>query len=337
LAWQQRLGLSIKDWDPSHPSADLLLRGRPLVEAMEWLKKKPEAFSQKEQDYVRASQHRKTKACVLTTIGSLLVLLLIGGPIVWLGHAGVTVSYAWSIVQARLHLVEIREPDMVQIPDGEFQMGDAEGLGREAEKPVRPVKIASFQLSQHEVTFDEYDQFVKLTADSYNPRDETWGRGRRPVINVSWDDAQAYAAWLSQATGKLYRLPTEAEWEYAARSGSKQETWAGTSDESELANYAVYKTNQTAEVGSKQANGFKLKDMSGNVWEWVEDCWHENYKDAPDNGRAWLEGGDCGEPVIRGGGWINSNPVDLRSSYRYWYATVDRNYDIGFRLAQDTP
>ena len=338
LAWQQRLGLSIKEWERGHRSADLLLRGRPLVEAGEWLKNKPEAFSQEEQEYIRASQHRKTKVCVLTTIGSLLVMLMIGGPIAWLGNAGITVPYAWSIVQARLHLVEIREPErMVEILGGTFQMGDVEGLGSGDEKPVRPVKIAPFQLSPHEVTFDEYDQFVELTAHSYKPRDENWGRGRRPVINVSWDDAQAYAAWLSQATGKSYRLPTEAEWEYAARSGSKQETWAGTSKEDELGNYAVYRADKTAEVGSKQPNTFGLYDLSGNVDEWVEDCWHENYKDAPDDGKPWLEGGggNCGQRVIRGGSWFDNFPVSLRSSFRLRYTTVNRNIYIGFRLAQD--
>ncbi|MDH5574478.1 MAG: SUMF1/EgtB/PvdO family nonheme iron enzyme [Nitrospirota bacterium] len=335
LAWQQRLGLSIKEWDQSHRSVDLLLRGRPLVEAGEWLKNKPDAFSQEEQEYVRASQHRKTKARVLTTLGSLLVVLMIGGPLAWLGNAGVTVPYAWSIVQARLHLVEIREPDMVPIPGGEFQLGAVEGLGGEDEKPVQTVRVEAFQLSQHEVTFDAYDQFVELTGGR-SPSDENWGRGRRPVINVSWEEAKGYIAWLSQATGKSYRLPTEAEWEYAARSGSKQETWAGTSAESELEKYAIYKANQTAEVGSKQPNAFGLYDLSGNVYEWVEDCWHENYKDAPDNGAPWLKagGGYCGQRVIRGGSWLNL-PVYLRSSFRLRYSTGFRNNDIGFRLAQD--
>lgn len=338
LAWQQRLGLSIKEWERSHRSADLLLRGRPLVEAGKWLKNKPEDFSSEERQYVSASQNRKTKSRVFTTLGSLLVLLLVGGPIAWLGNSGVTVPYAWSIVQVRLHLVEIREPDMVEIPGGEFQMGDVEVLGSEYEKPVHTVTIATFQLSQHEVTFNEYDQFVELTARSYSPRDENWGRGSRPVINVSWDDALAYATWLSRATGKFYRLPSETEWEYAARSGSKQETWAGTSEKSELGNYAVYHGDKTAEIGSKQPNKFGLYDLSGNVYEWVEDCWHENYIVAPTDGASWLEGGggDCARRVIRGGSWGSSGPGPLRASLRDWFPTDDRTNDIGFRLAQGT-
>jgi sulfatase modifying factor 1 len=157
------------------------------------------------------------------------------------------------------------------------------------------------------------------------------------VIDVSWEDAQAYARWLSHATGKSYRLPTEAEWEYAARSGDKQQTWAGTSEENELTKYAVYSNNsggKTAEVGSREPNGLELYDMSGNVREWVEDCWHKNYTDAPKDGSAWLrEGGACGRRVIRGGSW-NDRPGYLRSSFRSRFGPDFRGNFIGFRLAQ---
>lgn len=337
LAWQQRLGLSLKEYERSYRSVDLLLRGRPLDEAGEWLKNKPNAFSPEEKQYVRVSQKQKTKTRVFTTLGSLVVLLLIGG-IAWLGKARVTVPYAWSIAQARLHLVEIREPDMVKIRGGEFQMGNVVGLRREAENPAHTVMVTPFQLSQHEVTFNEYDQFVKLTARSYSPKSGIWGRGLRPVINVSWDDAQAYATWLSQATGKFYRLPSEAEWEYAAGSGAKKETWAGTFNERELGNYAVYDGNETAEVGSKQPNALGLYDLSGNVWEWVEDCWHENYDGAPTDGAPWFEGegGECSQRVIRGGSWHGNAPEGLRSSYRSGYSTDYRLTYLGFRLAQGT-
>jgi Sulfatase-modifying factor enzyme 1 len=124
--------------------------------------------------------------------------------------------------------------------------------------------------------------------------------------------------WLSEQTGKRYRLPSEAEWEYSARSSGKDEFWAGTSDESKLSEYAVFGTTKGTEpVGTKKPNGLGLYDMSGNVWEWVEDCWHGDYNGAPTDGRPWKveNGGECGRRVIRGGSW-DDRPGDLRSSFR---------------------
>jgi formylglycine-generating enzyme required for sulfatase activity len=184
------------------------------------------------------------------------------------------------------------------------------------------------------VTFDEYDRFALSTGKPL-PYDQGWGRGRRPVINVSWEDARDFADWLSKQTGKRYRLPSEAEWEYAARSGGKDEVWAGTSDEKQLDNYAVLSKNQAELVGSRKPNGLGLYDMSGNVWEWIQDCWHENYNGAPKDGRTWGEE-DCGQRVIRGGSW-NYVPEILRASYRPGDNAGSRNGTIGFRLAQDIP
>ena len=211
---------------------------------------------------------------------------------------------------------------------------------RESEQPVRAVEIPDFQLGQFEVTFEEYDQYANLIDAVKLSGDQGWGRAGRPVINVNWEDARKYARWLSHATGKHYRLPTESEWEYAARSGKKQEEFAGTDQESQLSEYAVYYKNsgdRTAEVGSKQFNEFKLHDMSGNVWEWVEDCWHESYLGASTDGRAWLEenNGDCGRRVVRGGSW-DSGPELLRASFRFRDTSGNRYSDLGFRLAQGT-
>ena len=159
------------------------------------------------------------------------------------------------------------------------------------------------------------------------------------MINVSWEDATAYAEWLSKQTGKRYRLPTESEWEYAARSGAKQEAWAGTSKESDLDEYAVFLANsgnRTAEIGGKQPNSFGVHDLSGNIWEWVEDCWHHDYRDAPSTGSAWLEanGGECGRRVLRGGS-CNDGPGLLRASNRFRFLADFRGNFLGCRLVQD--
>lgn len=230
-------------------------------------------------------------------------------------------------------------PDMVLVPAGTFQMGDIQEGGIKDEQPVHEVRIAKpFALGRYEVTFEEYDRFAKRTGHKL-PDDRGWGRGRRPVIGVSWDDAVAYAKWLSQQTGKRYRLPTEAEWEYAARSGGKEELWAGTSRKEELGDYAWYSANsggRTHDVGRKKPNGLGVYDMSGNVWEWVQDCWHVNYKGAPKNGTAWeKEGsGNCGLRVIRGASSV-FEPRGVRSSNRDVLFRDSRDILIGFRLAQD--
>lgn len=197
--------------------------------------------------------------------------------------------------------------------------------------------VKSFAIGKYEVTFHEYDRYVELTGGR-QPSDESWGREQRPVINVSWDDAVAYATWLSQVTGKQYRLPTESEWEFAARSGGKDEIWAGTSDAKQLADYAVDRLSGTESVGSKKPNGLGLFDMSGNVNEWVQDCWHGHYQGAPTDGSAWLgaNGGNCGQRVIRGGS-VGDRQEFLRVSFRNGFGTVFRINALGFRLVQDIP
>jgi formylglycine-generating enzyme required for sulfatase activity len=266
-----------------------------------------------------------------------MIFLILGTT--WLWQKGYSLDQASLKVQSLFVSIHV-PPLMVEIPGGSFQQGDVEKLGESWRNPVRSVTIKPFKLAQYEVTFEEYDRFA-IAEGKPLPADQDWGRGRRPVINVSWDDAKAYAEWLSQATGTRYRLPTESQWEYAARSGAKQEVWAGTSEESQLGEYAVFinnSGNRTAEVGGKTSNRLGLYDVSGNVWEWVADCWHDNYKDAPPDGSAWLDanGGNCQRRVLRGGSWDNS-PEFLRVSYRIWDDADNRYGDIGFRLAQDLP
>lgn len=218
---------------------------------------------------------------------ALLILFLGSWIVTWLWQKGYTVDQASLKIESFFGSIHVL-PQMVQIPGRAFQMGDVEKRGESWRNPVHSVTIKPFAMGQYEVTFDEYDRFAIAEGKSL-PSDQGWGRDRRPVINVSWDDAKAYAAWLSKITGKHYRLPTESEWEYAARSGAKQEVWAGTSEESELDKYAVFSNNsgnRTAEVGTKKTNEFGLHDLSGNVFEWVEDCAHAMYAGAPQDGSA---------------------------------------------------
>ncbi|MDR4469808.1 MAG: SUMF1/EgtB/PvdO family nonheme iron enzyme [Nitrospira sp.] len=229
----------------------------------------------------------------------------------------------------------VPSPAMTRIEPGSFMMG---GGTEENATPSHLVQFTRpFAIARHETTFDEYDRFAQATGRPL-PKDRGWGRGSRPVINVSWEDANAYAQWLSQQTGERYRLPTEAEWEYAARSGGNDQTWAGTSNMKQLKDYAVYASNRTEPVGSKQPNRLGLNDMSGNVWEWVEDCWHEKYDGAPPNGSAWIatNGGDCTRRVLRGGSWDN-NPEYLRTLRRLSDNADFRYNSIGFRLVQELP
>ena len=229
-------------------------------------------------------------------------------------------------------------PAMVVLPTGRFQMGDLSGDGFPDERPVQTVTISRrIAMGQYPITFEGYDRFVAAT-DAEQPDDEGWGRGRRPVINVNWHEAKAYAAWLSKQTGKRYRLPSESEWEYAARAGTETAYSWGNEIGVNRANCdgggSQWDNKQTSPVGGFEPNAFGLYDMHGNVWEWVEDCWHDNYEGAPTDGSAWTSGGKSDEAVVRGGSWV-VDPRGLRSAFRSWFTPSDRNGDDGFRLDQD--
>ena len=209
-------------------------------------------------------------------------------------------------------------PDMVVIPAGRFRMGCVSGLDcRDREKPVHEVTIPhAFALSTHEVTFAQWDACVEGGGcGGHRPEDEGWGRGDLPVINVSWEDAQSYVTWLSRETGESYRLPSESEWEYAARAGTATKYSWGNEIGVNRANCdgcgSRWDNQRTAPVGSFAPNGFGLYDMHGNVWEWVEDCWNGSYAGAPSDGGAW-ESGNCAERVLRGGSWLYRSEVPPR-------------------------
>lgn len=189
---------------------------------------------------------------------------------------------------------------------------------------------ANFRIGKFEVTFDQYDAFAQETGREL-PGDRGWGRGSRPVINVSWHDAQAYIEWLNRKTGLKFRLPSEAEWEYACRGGAS-ETYCGGNDAGSVAWYLDNSGGRAHPVGGKQANRYGLHDMSGNVWEWTQDCWNESFQNTPN--RSARTTGDCSKRVVRGGSW-DSSDFWLRASYRLRLDTGARLDVRGFRLAQD--
>ena len=257
-------------------------------------------------------------------------------------------------------------PQMVYIPAGSFRMGDIQGGGQSDEKPVHRVSVDAFLLGQTEVTVAQFRAFVK--ASSYKTEAEQgdgcyvyengiWNKrsnvnwrnpgfkqsSEEPVVCVSWNDTQRYIEWLSKKTGEQYRLPTEAEWEYAARAGSETKYSWGNTASHEYANYGTDsccdglakgkdKWKYTSPVASFTANAFGLYDMHGNAWEWTQDCWNGSYQGAPSDGTAWLSG-NCSRRVLRGGSW-NDVPNVLRSANRYYNATGDRGSYYGFRLAR---
>ena len=256
-------------------------------------------------------------------------------------------------------------PQMVVVPASDFMMGSpsSEEDRNDDESPRHRVTITkSFAVGKHEVTRGQYAVFARLTGHSPSGRcwiydGSKWKKSDTnswrnpgfvqgeddPVACVSWEDAQAFVGWLSRETGQDYRLLTESEWEYAARAGTKGPFHFGSTISTGQANYNgnyTYKKGRkgvnrqrTVPVGSFPSNKFGLHDMHGNVWEWVEDCWHSDYSGAPTDGSAWISGGDCDSRVLRGGSW-NNEPRGLRAANRSWGEAGDRYVDDGFRVAR---
>jgi len=236
-------------------------------------------------------------------------------------------------------------PELVVVPAGSFMMGSPSGeQGRgNDEGPRHRVTIAEpIAVGVYEVTFAEWDACVAAGGCRYRPVDQGWGRGNRPVINVSWEDAQEYVQWLSRETGQDYRLLSEAAWEYAARAGTATPFHFGSTISTDQANYdgnytygsgrkGVYR-EQTTPVGSFPANKFGLHDVHGNVWEWVEDRWHDSYSGAPSDGSVWNAGNNS-RRVFRGGSW-DYVPDSLRAAFRYGNEPDLRYYGLGFRVAR---
>lgn len=238
-------------------------------------------------------------------------------------------------------------PEMVVIPAGEFLMGSVkrEHGHSPAEAPQHHVRFTKpFAVGRFAVTFDQWDAAVEYGGcDGYLPSDQGWGRHGYPVINVSWEDARAYVAWLRQQTGRQYRLLSEAEWEYAARAGTDTPFWWGASISDEQAQYDGRHSygggprgetqRSTVPVSCFEPNPWGLYNMHGNVWEWVEDIYHCNHEGAPRNGSARLdEPFNLGSRTLKGGSWLD-RPKRLRAADRQVSEPDDRAYCYGFRVA----
>ncbi|WP_295393027.1 formylglycine-generating enzyme family protein [uncultured Thiodictyon sp.] len=239
-------------------------------------------------------------------------------------------------------------PQTIALPAGDFQMGCLAGdpVCHDNEQPVHTVSLPAFAIGKTEVTFAQWDACVAAGGCAHAPNDAGWGRGKRPVVDVSWDDIQQYLAWLNQQTGAHYRLPSEAEWEYAARAGTTTAFSTGNCLTTDQANYSDstdypgcgaksgVSLGKSQPVASYPANPWGLFDLHGNVWEWVQDCWHDSYTDAPADGAVWSSA--CTDSQQRGirGGSLDSDPHFLRAAFRLRGLTDLRNASIGFRVAR---
>ncbi len=226
-------------------------------------------------------------------------------------------------------------PEMVLVPPGKLAMGSTDGLPFET--PVHEVTISKpFYIGRREVTFAEWDACLAEGGCQFRPSDRGLGRGLNPVVNLDWNDAKVYLAWLSRKTGGTYRLPTEAEWEYAARAGTTSAYYWGDAVEKDHANCVGCTANPVGKImptGSFPPNAFGLLDMAGNAAEWVEDCWADNYKNAPNDGSAYTKP-DCRERVLRGGAFNNDQRF-ARTAARFKYDFDVRYSTNGFRVVRE--
>ncbi len=366
LAWKSGLEAARKAWEttPAGSKARALVTGLALAQAQNWLAKRRDDIPLADRDFIersgRAEQQRTRRVrAVIGLLGSAMILGLIG----WMSQDHLENAWRQYAVIRPYMLDEVRPyvlsvnseralkpgdaftecaancPEMVVVPAGRFVMGSPtnEPGHNKGEEPQHGVTIAKpFAVSKFEATFAEWDACAAFGDCDPEVRDSGSGRGNRPVINVDWDDAKRYVAWLSGMTGAPYRLLSEAEWEYAARGGTRTAYFWGDQVGSGHANCAGCRTGWdhkgTVPAGTFPANPFGLYDMEGNVAQYVEDCLRPNYDDAPDDGTAWAADG-CKFHVLRGGGWL-SDPDGIRNAARIRTSTITRGAAIGFRVAR---
>src|SRR6266545_547878 len=366
LAWRTGLEAARRTWQatPDSSKSNALLMGAALTQAQSWFAKRRDDLSGVDRDFIDQSAKRESKARARAARMRALIYVLLVGIIAslvgWINQGYVKEQIHWHMTmrpymvanvgpyvlkpeaeRALKPLASFREcakdcPEMVVVPAGEFMMGSpATEEGRSAnEGPQRLITIAKpFAVSKFAVTFADWDACVSVGGCPH-VSDSGFERGTRPVINVRWDEAQQYGAWFSKMTGRPYRLLTETEWEYAARAGSATAYFWGDRIGEGNANCndcgSQWDGRQTSPVGSFKPNAFGLYDMAGNVWQWVQDCYHDDYNGAPTDGSAWIIG-DCSRRVVRGGSWGNV-PQYLRSASRDWFSADDRDFHVGFRL-----
>ena len=370
-----KFGEAARGWTAAgHPNG-LLLRTPALEMAEYWIASRPRGAPEPTDDirrFIASSRQsaRSGQRLRRAALGSIFALMtgVILGLVAWINQAYIAAQWRWWTVtrpyaaaQVWPHVLNgaqeqalkpgdsFREcaqacPEMVVLPAGSFTMGDPSHITNMEEPQHRVTLAKPFAVSKYELIFADWDACVAGGGcNGYKPNDQPWGRGQQqPVTNVTWNDAQAYVTWLSQVTGKRYRLLSEAEYEYAARGGTT--TVYPWGDDIKLNGMTMANCvgcggsewdYKVAPVGSFPANGFGLYDMVGNILEWTEDCFHTNYNGAPANGSPWLgdNGGDCGNRITRGSLSIQ-NPPQLQPAHRGRVASDVRMNTLGFRVAR---
>jgi formylglycine-generating enzyme required for sulfatase activity len=351
-----------KAWLASHPkyAPDPTLLHHEFIKAAEDAESARGLAERRRLDAMIAALEREKAALrkgqrALAAATGLFTCIIVG-TIAWYEQDFLKERYYWHVVMHPSVLSGDREkekaakpghdfrecangcPTMIVVPAGKFTMGspETEKDRSKDEGPQHEVAIVKpFAVGRTDVTFAEWDSCVAAGACPKVP-DNGWGRGDRPVILVSWEEAKGYVAWLKRITGKDYRLLSEAEWEYAARAGNPGR-WSFGDDETQLGDYAWFKPNSegmTQPVAKKKPNAFGLYDMVGNVSQFVGDPYHRDYDGAPSDGAIWGEGGDASRRVVRGGSWYDDLPVNLRSASRDWSSTDNRSNALGFRVGR---
>jgi formylglycine-generating enzyme required for sulfatase activity len=369
-SWLRQLKLRVDEWRERPEDNGTLLRGGPLTTAKEWLLQRSDELSENERNYIDLSLMHERLVIRRARRVRVLIYALLGGIIVglvgWINQAYIKEQMNWYMtirpyriknvdpyvlppeVERALKPMDIfREcakdcPEMIVIPAGSFMMGSP--VHDTNEYPQHQVTIANpFAVSKFVLTFDDWDACAAYGDCDPHVSDDSWGRGQQPLINVTWHGAKRYVAWLSSMTGKPYRLLTEAEYEYAARAGTQTAyPWGDEIGKEKNANCggcgSQWDGKKPAPVGSFAPNGFGLYDMIGNVWAWVEDCYHPNYERDPNDGRAPTDGsawisGECDRRVVRGGSY-REDPQRLRSAHRFHDQHNAQFLDLGFRVGR---